>query len=190
MHDPAPLQEVFMTAVSIHAYELAKISMPSLAEWFSNNQKILRYGAIYTLYSLQLPGIVLPHREYLYRLDMSTPVLQGYVKPGFTNFVVTLATSSADGTTEPKPSTTANASDFVEIDEGFLRSSMLRVPTPPYEWKSSLKRPPVESTSSSNWFLPRPCSGHLSWVGDDTTLYVCTLDLAGLGVLDGDWVRG
>jgi peroxin-6 len=189
IHDPAPLQEVFMTAFSIHAYELAKISMASLAEWFSNNQKILRCGANYTLYPLRLPGIVLPHREYLYRLDMSMPVLQGYVKPGFTNFVVTLAMSSAEGT-EPKPSTTPNASDFVEIDEGFLRSSMLRVPTPPYEWKSSLKRSPVESTTSSNWFLPRPWSTYLSWVGDDATFYVCTLDLVGLGVLDGDWVRG
>jgi len=121
---------------------------------------------------------------------MSMPVLQGYVKPGFTNFVVILATSSAGGTAEPKPSTTANASDFVEIDEGFLRSSMLRVPTPPYEWKSSLKRSPVESITSSNCFLPRPWSTHLSWVGDDMTFYVCTLDLVGLGVLDGDWVRG
>ena len=184
MYEPVPLQAVFMTAFSIHAYELAKVSMPSLEGWFSDNQRILRCGSIYTLDSQNLQGTTLPRREYLYRLDMSMPVLQGYVKSGFTDFVVTLATSVADGITEPSRLITSNDSDGIEIGEDFLARSMLRAPLPPVEWKGSLKTPPIESSTTS--FFPRSWS---SGIADDTTFYVCTSDLVGLGVLDGDWVR-
>ncbi|KAF8738589.1 hypothetical protein AX14_010893 [Amanita brunnescens Koide BX004] len=181
-YEPVPLQEVFMTAFSIHAYELAKVSMPSLEGWLSNNQKILRCGSIYMLDAQNLQGTTLLHRECLYRLDMSMPVLQGYVKSGFTDFVITLSTSTADGIAEPNHSTISNDSDGIEIGEDFLRSSMLRVPMPPVEWKGSLKTFPRESTTS---FFPRPWP---SGIGHDTTFYVCTSDLVGLGVLDGDWL--
>ena len=173
-----------MTAFSAHAYELAKVSMPSLEGWFSDNQKILRCGSTYALDSQKLQGTTQPRREYLYRLDMSMPVLQGYVKSGFTDFVITLATSVTDGIAEPNRSSTSNDSDGIEIGEDFLGRSMLRVPMPPVEWKGSLETPPIESTTS---FFPRAWS---SGIGDDTTFCVCTSDLVGLGVLDGDWVRG
>ncbi|KAK2467125.1 hypothetical protein APHAL10511_001383 [Amanita phalloides] len=181
IHEPLPLQEVFLTAFSAYAYEVANASMSTLEMCFSRSDKILRYGTIYDFdpRSLELSVISQP-QSLSYRLEMSMPVLQGYAKLGITNFVIALggAVESSLRFSENLPEDL----DSFEINEDFLRSSIPRLLSlPPVEERETS----IDSTASPGHFILRPWPGCFS---SDATFYVCTTDIVGLGVLNGDWV--
>lgn len=183
LHNPSPLQEVILSALSTHAYDLAKFSPALLEAWFSNGQRIVRSG---TTYELDIPN-QRDSQAMIYRLESSTPVLQGYVKSGFTNFVVTIGDSAPIARADKD---IPSGPDGFEIGEDFLASSIQQLPG---SVKQPIARPSEEQGVTpplANHFLPVPYLAHPT-EGDndnDTTLYVRTADLLRLGALDGDWL--
>ncbi|KAF7295187.1 AAA domain-containing protein [Mycena indigotica] len=146
------LTEVFISALSHEAYE----TLPDdLENWLYNEHRILRQGDIF---SLDGPNL---H----YRLDMLSPVLQGFAQKGTTRIVLTLGNS--EGTLESADI----EPDFVEIDEQFLASATLGLP----------------SQNASNTFDCKPLIDAVSQEYDDCTIYLKTQDLSRVGGLNGDW---
>ncbi|KAF8623959.1 hypothetical protein AX15_006117 [Amanita polypyramis BW_CC] len=183
VHEPIPLQEVFITALSLDAYDLAKDSRSSLEIWFSANKRILRCGTIYQLDPIELQESKSLAEPLLYRLEMSMPVLQGYARPGLTNFVIT--TTGAEKSRLLPTGTLEDDYDDFEINEGFLRSSIPQLSNLPVKEHSL---PVTNSPIFPRQFIAKPWPSHFNESGDDMSFYVCTLDLIGLGVLTGDWL--
>jgi peroxin-6 len=136
---------------------------------------------------------------------MLEPVLQGYAQKGETRFIVTAGDLSTDGKTQNHSELdieeeSESDREGIEIDEGFLASSILPPmfdsPTPA-SLVSSVSRgnghtnvddSPTESSTSPSSFRPEPLSEPVSVLWDDCTLYLRTADLGRIGVLNGDWV--
>jgi peroxin-6 len=182
LHNPIPLREAIFTALSNDAYKLARASPTSLEAWLSAGQRILRRGTTYEIDSFEQNGM-------LYRLESSAPVLQGYVKAGFTTIIVTFASNDQSTSASLNFSSIKDpscGSDGFEIDEDFLASYIQCLPPNTLPIACHKKE---QLLPSANCFLPIPRCSYPYENDNDATVYVCTSDLIRLGVLDGDWVR-
>jgi peroxin-6 len=199
--EPVCLTEVVITALSNEAFDITRSAHLSFENWLFD-RSILRQGSTHA-FSPELPqqngkDSVQYRHSYYFRVDMAQPVQQGFAQRGKTRFVVTstedlVGNESKSGT--PREEDSESDPDGVEINEGFLASSLLDSVSPP----AGAERPPLlPSTNHISVDSDPPasdvafCSHSLSRLidaQDDCTLYVRTVDLAHIGVLNGDWVR-
>ena len=199
---PICLTEVVLTAFSDEAFHAARTQTPSFENWLFVDFPILRQGEIHTFNAGLLPpngADFVKVCTFRYRADMMTPVQQGYARKGTTRLIVTLehdADRKIELSSKLVPSVeddTASDSDGIEIDEGFLASSVL----PPISgslqdldhYSNTNDNSGGPATSSEVGFHPL-CSSHRMSDQDDYTLYLRTADLVRVGVLNGDWVSG
>lgn len=184
-----PLQEVFVQALSSSAYSRAKTDVSSFGDWLCRGQRILRQDSVYvwdTLDDLD-PGAL------TYKLIMTEPVLQGYAQKSQTLFTL-LPPSEGSQAVNGNQALSSSILDDVQIDEdededdleigeNFLASSLISQPSS-YPQHS----PPIRMSHLAYEFTASPLPKPTSLGVDDFTMYVRTVDLLKVGVLDGDWV--
>jgi peroxin-6 len=179
-----PLQEIFVQALSSTAYGRAKADVSSFEDWLCRGQRILRQDSVYvwdTQDGLD-PG------SLTYKLIMTEPVLQGYAQKSQTLFTLLPPTESSqaiDGNQVSSYPVLDDDEESLEIGESFLASSLISQPSSyPQRSDSSTLRMSHLSHEFIADPLPKPTSLDL----DEYTMYVRTVDLPKVGVLDGDWV--
>ncbi|KAH9977248.1 P-loop containing nucleoside triphosphate hydrolase protein [Lactifluus volemus] len=158
-----PLQEVYVQALSRSAYNRAKADLSSFENWMCQGRKILRQDSKYSLNAQDDPAGLLT-----YKLIMTEPVLQG--------FAISLAPDDAQ--------VELDADEDLEIGESFLASSLLPQPSPFSQQGDST----IRMSQFAQEFTAKPLSLPTFSEFDDYTMYVRTVDLPKIGVLDGDWV--
>ena len=181
------LQEVFVQALSSSAYSRAKADVSSFEDWLCRGQRILRQDSVYVWES---PDDLDPV-SLTYKLIMTEPVLQGYAQKSQTLFTL-LPPSEGSQAVNGNQALSSSVLDDVQIDEdedgleigeNFLASSLISQPSsyPQHSLPIRMSHLAYEFTASP---LPKPTSLGV----DEYTLYVRTVDLPKVGVLDGDWV--
>jgi peroxin-6 len=186
-----PLQEVFVQALSRPAYSRAKADLPSFENWLCQGQRILRQDSIYTLNAQDGPDPGL----LTYKLIMTEPVLQGYAQKSHTLFTLLPPAEEPPAInghqTLPPPSLPYDAQiesddddEGLEIGESFLASSLIPQPSYPQQGDS----PTIRVSQFAHEFTARALSLPTYSELDDYKMYVRTVDLPKVGVLDGDWV--
>jgi peroxin-6 len=182
-----PLQEVFVQALSSIAYSRAKADVSSFESWLCRGQRILRQDSVYdwdTLDGLD-PGAL------TYKLIMAEPVLQGYAQKSQTLFTL-LPPSEGSQVVNGNQVLLSSVLDDIQIDddeesleigENFLASSLISQPSS-YPQHS----PPIRMSHLAHEFTASPLPKPTSLDVDEHTMYVRTVDLSKVGVLDGDWV--
>jgi peroxin-6 len=191
---PVPLTDVFVTALSNEAYATACRPGSILWSWMSTRSPILRQGVTYSLSSPMLAtnGYLGSAQLFRYRIDMTTPVLQGYFNAGSTRLVVT-----ADHTFPAAGGGEKADIDGIEICEDFLASTVMR--SRPVVYPKPQAIPPEPNVAASIEASLAPASpSEMSFKSqpllqpltpkDNMTLYLRMADLSRLGLLDGDWV--
>ncbi|KAG8958992.1 peroxisomal assembly protein [Tulasnella sp. 419] len=159
-----------------------------------------------------------PIASYEYHILMTDPVLQGFAKLGSTDIIVTpgnypepiTAAKSSNGDSledvevSIEPEDKSDSSDFFEIDEQFLASSVLNSISPVFNldatsngkeelvpeltyptssYASVKKSPPIFTLRILNRRLDS-----VEYDGDaEPTVYVSTPELGSIGVFSGDW---
>ena len=180
-----PLQEIFVQALSSTAYSRAKTNVSSFEDWLCHGQRILRQDSIYvwdTRDGLD-PG------SLTYKLIMTEPVLQGYAQKAQTLFTLlppTEGSHTINGNQMLSSSSVLDDDDdeSLEIGESFLASSLISQPASyPQQHDSST----IRISHLAHEFVANPLPGP-SLNLDEYTMYVRTVDLSKVGVLDGDWV--
>ncbi len=178
---PILLTEVFVTALSPDAYDAAMAHQSRLESWFCDGQRILRQSSIHN-YDLTDAFNGCPNqseRTFYYRLDMLEPVLQGYSQVGKTTFIISPA---AEGYTPSVLLCLTKVNDSIEIGEDFLASSMGQ----PFRFPNAIDEDSDSDTAPTCEFNVQPLREIVQ--EDDRTVYVRTMDLARIGVLNSDWV--
>jgi peroxin-6 len=185
-----PLQEVFVQALSRSAYNRAKADLPSFENWLCQGRKILRQDSKYILNAQDDPAGLLT-----YKLIMTEPVLQGYAQKLQTLFTLLPPAEEPRAInghqTLPSPSLPDDAQvefdvdEDLEIGESFLASSLLLQPSPYPQQGDS---PTIRMSQFAHEFTAKPLSLPTFSELDDYTMYVRTVDLPKVGVLNGDWV--
>jgi peroxin-6 len=197
--EPIMLTEVYVTALSLEAYQVACSRDSVLETWLSDDRKILRLGMVHTFWSHDLPlnghG---PSSElqisFKYRVDMVEPVLQGFSQKGTTRFIVTMSANNYND---------LNSNDFeiaddepdsdqegIEIDEDFLANSTLTrflSPSPNGHHLSANLADSENSDQTQTYFQTHPLSAPGNITNEHCTLYLRTADLGRIGILSGDW---
>ena len=181
-----PLQEVFVQALSSSAYSSAKSDVSAFEDWLCHNQRILRQGSVLSPDSQD-------SRPLAYKLIMTEPVLQGYAQKSQTLFTLLPPTEdppAINGHRIRSPSVPDNAhtefdDEDLEIGESFLAGSLVPQPTLYPEQNVS---PTISMPLFAHELTARPSSTPVYSGLDDYTMYVRTVDLPKIGVLDGDWV--
>ena len=179
-----PLQEIFVQALSSTAYSRAKTNVSSFEDWLCHGQRILRQDSIYvwdTRDGLD-PG------SLTYKLIMTEPVLQGYAQKAQTLFTLlppTEGSHTINGNQMLSSSSVLDDDDeSLEIGESFLASSLISQPASyPQQHDSST----IRISHLAHEFVANPLPDP-SLDLDEYTMYVRTVDLSKVGVLDGDWV--
>ncbi|THV08077.1 AAA-domain-containing protein [Dendrothele bispora CBS 962.96] len=190
--EPIPLSQIFVSALSRDAYDVA-VNQPSLLErLFRNGRPILRQGSVHTSVSdVTINGQRdKPSAMTLrYRLDMMEPVLQGHVDDR-TNIIVTYSHVSDDRVSD-NSEMSSDEDEGVEIDEAFLANSVVRSSFNPISpANSQLSNGGIlgpEVTSPDIVFQTQNLSKQQFPSHDNHTLYLRTADLGRLGLLSGDW---
>ncbi|KAI0259961.1 P-loop containing nucleoside triphosphate hydrolase protein [Gloeopeniophorella convolvens] len=181
-----PLQEIYVQALSGAAYSDAKADLASFEDWFCQGQRILRQGSTYSIDARGGPDA----RTSKYRLIMTEPVLQGYAQKSQTLFTLLPPTEelpTVDGYSSPSSSSVEDDTEFdedLEIDEGFLANSLVPQSTSATQQDGS---PSVQLSQFAHEFTAEPLSTPVDPELDDHTMYVRTVDLPKIGILDGDW---
>ncbi|KAH9999039.1 AAA-domain-containing protein [Russula vinacea] len=178
-----PLQEIYVQALSSTAYSRAKADVSSFEDWLCRGQRILRQDSVYvwdTQDGLD-PG------PLTYKLIMTEPVLQGYAQMSQTLFTLLSPTEgpqAINGNEVPSSPVLDDDDESLEIGESFLASSLISQPSsyPPRNDSPALRMSHLAHEFIANP-LPKPTSPDL----DEYTMYVRTVDLPKVGVLDGDW---
>ncbi|KAI0253906.1 AAA-domain-containing protein [Lactifluus subvellereus] len=173
-----PLQEVFVQALSRSAYSRAKADLQSFEDWLCQGQRVLRQDSIYTLDAQDGPH----PRPLSYKLIMTEPVRQGYAQTSQTLFTLL---------PPPEEPPAINGHQFdddddedLEIGESFLASSLIPQPSSYPQQSDSAT---VRMSHLAHEFTAKPSSMPTYSELDDYTMYVRTVDLPKVGVLDGDW---
>lgn len=182
---PLLLTQVYATALSLDAYDMAATHDLYLERLFCDEKRILRQGSVY---SADLANGNPPHGNRLeFKIDMLEPVLQGYAKAGTTSFILTCLEAEVEAEDESETSALSSDDESVEIDEEFLANSIVYPSynpiSPCHDWRGE-----EDEVVSELLFQAQPLSGPISTLQDDHTLYLRTADLGRLGVLNGDWV--
>ncbi|KAK0210498.1 AAA-domain-containing protein [Desarmillaria ectypa] len=192
-----PLTEVFVTALSQEAYDMTQAHQTQLEAWFSQGQRILRQGTVYTCSANSLGRVngYINHemKSLKYRLDMLEPVFQGYADGERTTFVIC---PLADENLDSAASESEESSEFerIEIGEDFLASSAgLSFDFPSdteIEFEDNLDNMHCngqQQFSPALTFHVQPLLEPIQERLDDYTLYMRTSDLGRVGVLNGEW---
>lgn len=198
---------MFVQALSKHAYTAATTNTAAFMEYLRRDRRILRQGVDISVPSSELhnPDALEGQTELRYRLTMLEPVLQGCIDQDTTSIVILPATnyiSDANGQFINDAQVVTNgveesddASDDLEIDEGFLASSLGSV-IPNDVTHNGVDRQPLERNYGTN---PSSLPGHEfksnalspgvgAPTGEEYTVYIRTADLPRIGIQDGDWV--
>ena len=178
------LQEIFVQALSSTAYSRAKTNVLSFEDWLCRRQRILRQDSIYvwdTRDGLD-PG------SLTYKLIMTEPVLQGYAQKSQTLFTLLPPTEGSQAINGNQllssPSVLDDDEEGLEIGESFLASSLISQPSSyPQQTDSST----IRMSHLAHEFVANPLP-EPSLDLDEYTMYIRTVDLPKVGVLDGDWV--
>lgn len=208
---PTALEEVIFEALSENAYAASVSQGSSLESWFSQRRMILHQGSVY---SLNLDGDATTDfgdaGNYRFRLVMASPVLQGYIKEGYTRLFITGSSylqrpqplPDSNGLAGPVIDMQDSDRDSIEIAEDFLANSTLpsMLNTSSTEvngrtnvWSANGHAETEQSQGTqiplAEWTCaPRSLRRRVSKHDDDCTIYVRTSDLRRIGVLNGDWV--
>lgn len=110
-----------------------------------------------------------------YRLNMVSPVAQGYAEKGLTRFIVAFsgALPAEHNTTTSSDSDNESDSEGIEIDEGFLAVGSSN----------------PHSSTLDPLFQARPLPEVHGEHPGDHVLYLNVFDFGRVGLLNGDWVR-
>ena len=162
------------------------MDLPSFENWLCQGRQILRQDSKYTLNAQDDPAGLLT-----YKLIMTEPVLQGYAQKLQTLFTL-LPPAEESPTTNghqvsPSPSLPDDAlvDEDLEIGESFLASSLLPQSSP---YPQEGDPPTIPMSQFAHEFTAKPLSLPAFSELDDYTMYVRTVDLSKVGMLDGDWV--
>ncbi|KAJ3861388.1 AAA-domain-containing protein [Lentinula novae-zelandiae] len=190
---PVPLTEVYVSALSIAAYDAAITHEALLESHLYSKKQILRQGSVYSIRPDALLESPSNHR-FEFRLDMLEPVSQGYAEAGRTTLFVTSLTDTSededeDGETDTSTLGFSSDDESVEISHDFLANSVV-YPTYNYNPISpSISNPSVDLHAEGELhFTVHALSNPVSILHDDYTVFLRTADLGRLGVLSGDWV--
>ncbi|KAI0272129.1 AAA-domain-containing protein [Russula aff. rugulosa BPL654] len=181
-----PLQEVCVQALSSAAYSSAKADVSSFENWLCRGQRILRQDSVYVW---DAPNGLDPG-ALTYKLIMTEPVLQGYAQKSQTLFTLlppsegSQAVNGNQGllSSDPDDVQIDDDEEGLEIGEYFLASSLISQPSS-YPQHS----PPIRMSHLAHEFTASPLPKPTSLDVDEHTMYVRTVDLPKVGVLDGDW---
>ena len=181
-----PLQEVFVQALSSTAYSAAKADVSSFENWLCRGQRILRQDSVYVW---DTPD-GLDTGALTYELIMTEPVLQGYAQKSQTLFTLLPPSEGLQAVNANQLLSSSVPDDVqtddeegLEIDENFLASSLIPQPSS-YPQHS----PPIRISHLAHEFTASPLPKPTSLGADEHTMYVRTVDLPKVGMLDGDWV--
>ncbi|KAI9510375.1 AAA-domain-containing protein [Russula earlei] len=184
-----PLQEVLVQALSNTAYSRAKSDVVTFEDWLCHSQRILRQDSVYTLD----PQDGLEPGSLTYKIIMTEPVLQGYAQKSQTLFTLMPPTNDSPAINghEMLPSSSIpedvqidDIEEDLEIGENFLASSLTHQP-PSYPQQND--SPTIRMSHLAHEFIANPLSTSISSDQDEHIMYVRTVDLPKVGVLDGDW---
>lgn len=181
-----PLQEVFVQALSSTAYSAAKADVSSFENWLCRDQRILRQDSVYVW---DTPD-GLDTGALTYELIMTEPVLQGYAQKSQTLFTLLPPSEGLQAVNGNQVLSSSVPDDVqtddeegLEIGENFLASSLIPQPSS-YPQHS----PPIRISHLAHEFTASPLPKPTSLGVDEHTMYVRTVDLPKVGMLDGDWV--
>jgi peroxin-6 len=184
-----PLKEIFVQALSSTAYSKAKADVSSFEDWLCHDQRIMRQDSVYTLDSQDslAPG------PLKYKLIMTEPVLQGYAQKSQTSFTLLPPTEDPQtmnghhllSSSPPEEVQIEDDDEGLEIGENFLASSLIPRPS---SYPLQNDSPAICTSRLAHEFTVHPFSMPSSRDPDEYTMYVRTVDLPKVGVLDGDWV--
>jgi peroxin-6 len=184
-----PLKEIFVQALSSTAYSNAKADVSSFEDWLCRDQKIMRQDSVYTLDSHDslAPGLL------KYKLIMTEPVLQGYAQKSQTSFTLLPPTEDPQtmnghhllSSSLPEEVQIEDDDEGLEIGENFLASSLIPQPS---SYPLQNDPPAICMSRLAHEFTVHPLLMPSSRNLDEYTMYVRTVDLPKVGVLDGDWV--
>jgi len=193
--EPIPLSHIFVSALSQDAYDQATNHPSFLTRLLCDDKPILRQGIVYTSnVDMTVNGHDLGSSSKIlkYRLDMTEPVLQGYAEEK-TNIVISYShVSEVRLSNADNLELSSDEDEGVEIDEAFLASSVVHTSFNPVSPANSqvngggILNP--ETNSSDVVFRSEALSNPQSSSQDSHTLYLRTVDLGRLGLLNGDWV--
>jgi len=187
---PIPLQEIFVQALSSTAYNKAKTDVSSFEDWLCRDQRILRQDSVYSLDTQDC----LDSAPLRYKVIMTEPVPQGYAQKSQTLFTLLPPADSSQAIDEHHASLSSSLTEDVqtvdddeglEIGENFLASSLIPQPSS-YTQKNDSST--IRVSRLAHEFTANPLSTPVSLDLDEYTMYVRTVDLPKVGVLDGDWV--
>ena len=184
------LQEVFVQALSSTAYRRAKADVLSFENWLCRGQRILRQDSVYTLDAQDglEPG------SLTYKLIMTEPVLQGYAQKSQTLFTLLPPAEDSPAINGRQVSLSSPLLEGVQIDdkeedleigESFLASSLIPQPSSYSQQNDSST---IHMSHLAYELKASPLLTRISPDEDEHTMYVRTVDLPKVGVLDGDWV--
>ncbi|KAF8803602.1 AAA-domain-containing protein [Phlegmacium glaucopus] len=181
---PTALTVVIVTALSSEAYSQACANHSALGEWLSLERRILRQGDVLSVPKKDPTSVDVAFR---YRLDMLEPVLQGHVENGTTKIIVAL--SQTDSLIHDSILDTEGEQDAIEIDEGFLGSSILSLDLHTCSTQNSpldlYKNEAMDRSYPE--FSYKTMHSRFKPVEDHYTLFFRTSDLGKIGILNGDW---
>jgi peroxin-6 len=178
------LQDIFVQALSSTAYSRAKADVSSFEDWLCRGQRILRQGSVY-VWDTQ-DGLDPP---LTYKLIMTEPVLQGCAQKSQTLFTLLPPTEGSQAINGNQVLSSSPVLDDdeegLEIGESFLASSLISQPSPYPQQNDS---PTIRMSHLAHEFIANPLPKPTSLDLDEYTMYMRTVDLPKVGVLDGDWV--
>ncbi|KAI0303446.1 P-loop containing nucleoside triphosphate hydrolase protein [Multifurca ochricompacta] len=168
-----PLQEVFVQALSSSAYSRAKANVSSFEDWMCRDQRILRQDSIYCLGSQDShdAGYAQKSRTLFTLLPPAedpSSINGHHLLPSFSPNDVQVELDDED----------------LEIDERFLAGSLVLQPS---SYSHQNDDPTIRLPHLAHRFTAKPLSMPAFPEQDDHTMYVRTVDLPKVGVLDGDW---
>ncbi|KAH7906066.1 P-loop containing nucleoside triphosphate hydrolase protein [Hygrophoropsis aurantiaca] len=185
---PAALSEVVLSARSHNGYIAAESHASILESWLCDESVLVRDGQCLTI-PMGLLDIVLTGEPALgcqYTVDLALPCGQGYCKRGFTRILVMLpnvgeSLDTAESSIIPENSPEYDSED-IEISECFLLNSATSDSCP-----SSTQTSQREYRPNNAVFGLEPLLKPISALQDDCAVYLRTVDLNQIGLLNGDW---
>lgn len=189
---PIPLQEIFVQALSSTAYRKAKTDVSSFEDWLCRDQRILRQDSVYSLDTQDY----VDSAPLIYKVIMTEPVPQGYAQKSQTLFTLLPPADSSQAmngnhvsssSSPPEDVQPEDDDESLEIGENFLASSLIHQPSSYTQQNDSST---IRVSRLAHEFTANPLSTPISLDLDEYTMYVRTVDLPKVGVLDGDWVSG
>lgn len=193
-HQPSKvlLTEVILDALSDAAYRVA-LDNPQLVEraLVTQDTNDIHLGSIHEIHLDQSHNGNLSNTLLQYRTLMLEPTSRGHLDPGSTKIIVVRSGNPQLLTSAEVLSEEPIDSEGIEIDEGFLANAV--VPNPfklngHVRDSSSASKPADNRHTPQVLFVAEPLASPASLPEDHCTLYIRTVDLGRVGLLNEDWV--